>query len=104
MDELAPIIAGGVALLVAVITGLFAWINQTTGTSAPATLASGFSSLVDDLQNEIVRLNRRVDALELQRTEDIRHLAYLELQVEWLSKRIDEQTRAEFEAMFRPFK
>lgn len=104
MDEFAPVIAGTVALLAAVVTGIFAWLNQRTGVSAPATLANGFSSLVDDLQHEIRRLNERLDSMDEQRDLDARHVAYLELQVAWLSKRIDEKTRQEFEATFRPFK
>lgn len=102
--DAAPIIVGAFAVLSALVTAYFAWKAREGEVSAPDRLADGFVSLTADLRTEIVRLNERVDDLERQRKQDVRHIAYLELQVEWLSKRMDDKTRAEFEAVFRPFK
>lgn len=102
--DYAPIIAGAFAVLSAAIAGYLAWKTKGVEVSAPDKLADGFVSLVADLRLEIKRLNERVNRLEQQREEDIRHLAYLEIQIDWLVKRIDEQTRQEFNAIFRPFK
>lgn len=100
----APYVATLAAVLAATVTGFFAWKTKGVEVTAPDKLADGFVSLVADLRLEIKRLNERVERLEMQRAEDIRHIAYLELQIDWVMKRLDEKTRQEFDAIFRPFK
>lgn len=102
--DVAPIIVGAFAVLSALVTAYFAWKAKDTEVSAPDKLADGFVALVADLRAEIMRIKERVAELETQRKQDIRHIAYLELQIEWVTKRLDDATRAEFEAMFRPFR
>lgn len=104
LSELAPYFAGIAGLAVALVTAYYSWKGKDAEISAPDRLADGFVSLTAELRSEITRLNERVDILEKQRREDVRHIAYLELQIDWVMKRLDDQTRAEFEALFRPFK
>lgn len=100
----APYFASGIALVAAIATGYFGWRTKGLETSAPDKLADGFTSLVADLRAEIIRLNERVDILERQRREDLRHIASMELQIDWLVKHVDAAVKDEFEALFRPFK
>lgn len=103
VEQWAPILVSALALAGGIATAWFGWKGRNAEVTAPDRLADGFVSLVAELRAEVIRLNERIDALERQRMQDVKHIAALEIQVNWLVDRIDTVLRSEFEATFEPF-
>lgn len=103
MNEVAPYIAGLSALLAAAVTGYFAWSSTRTEINSPDKLADGFSNLVANLRTELERYGDRIKVLEERRIEDVKHIAALEVQLDWVLDKLDNDLKREFYQTFRPF-
>lgn len=107
----AAAIAGITSLAIGAVTAYFAWKQRHTEVNSPSQLADAFNGLVSSLRAEIARLEARqvaadirIERLEQRARDDEETIRSLGHQIDWLVERIDDHLRAEFEALFRPYK
>lgn len=94
-------IASAVATaLGALIAGWFAVLAKRTQQKSPETVAGGYSKLVDDMRRELERLGERVATLEQDGQAKQQRIRCLERKIGWLTDRISDQDRVEFDKLF----
>lgn len=103
MNEVAPYVAGLSAAFAAAVTGYFAWKSTRTEINSPDKLADGFANLVANLRLELDRYGERIKVLEERRVEDVKHIAALEVQLDWVLDRLDGELKQQFYKTFKPF-
>ena len=82
------------------IAGWFALLAKRAQHRAPESVAGGYSRLVEDMRQELTRLSERVVDLEKERAMHQARLQCMDRKIVWLSSRISEDDRIEYDTIF----